>query len=255
MVADTVPPWAAGRTYLVTGATSGMGAAIAARLGSAGANVVIQGRDALRLADVAERVGKAGGAGHPAPYELAEPAGAGALVDQAVERFGGLHGLVLNASLFDPLPLADATLESLNRQWAINVAAHFMIVQAAAPVLPRGAAIVFVSSTTAHAGFAGCSAYAATKGAVEALARTLAVELAPQGIRVNTIAPGFVRTPMLQPHLDAIEGYEESLNAKTPLGRIGEPEEIAELAELLLSDRAAYVNGTTIVADGGWIAQ
>jgi NAD(P)-dependent dehydrogenase (short-subunit alcohol dehydrogenase family) len=255
MGTETADSWARGRTYLVTGATSGMGAAIATRLGDVGANVVIQGRDALRLAEVAEAVSKAGGTGHPAPYELSEPAGAGALVTQAVERFGGLDGLVLNASLFDPQPLADASLDSLNRQWAINVASHFVIVQAAAPLLPRGAAIVFVSSTTAHAGFAGCSAYAATKGAVEALARTLAVELAPQGIRVNTIAPGFVRTPMLQPHLDANEGYEETLNGKTPLGRIGEPGEIAELAELLLSDRAAYVNGTTIVADGGWTAQ
>lgn len=247
--------WAEGRTFLVTGATSGMGAAIARRLGQVGANVVVQGRDPVRLEEIVEAVTKSGGAGLAAPAELTEPAGAGALVQAAVDRFGRLDGLVLNASLFDPQPLADATLESLNTQWAINVASHFMIVQAAAPILPRGSSVVFVSSTTAHAGFAGCSAYAATKGAVEALSRTLAVELAPQGIRVNTIAPGFVRTPMLQPHLDANEGYEESLNEKTPLGRIGEAEEIAEIAELLLSDRAAYVNGTTIVADGGWTAQ
>ncbi|MBN9621300.1 MAG: SDR family oxidoreductase, partial [Actinobacteria bacterium] len=128
-------------------------------------------------------------------------------------------------------------------------------VQAAAPVLGPGSAIVFVSSTTAHVGLAGCSAYAATKGAIESLSRTLAVELAPRGLRVNTIAPGFVRTPMLQPHLDANPGYEDSLNEQTPLGRIGEVGEIAELAELLLSDRAAYVNGTVITADGGWTAR
>jgi NAD(P)-dependent dehydrogenase (short-subunit alcohol dehydrogenase family) len=250
-----IDSWAEGRTFLVTGATSGMGAAAARRLGRAGANVVVQGRDAVRLDEIVEAVTKAGGAGHPAPFELTDAARAGELVTAATERFGSLDGLVLNASLFEPLPLADASLESLNRQWTINVAAHFVIVQAAAPVLPRGASVVFVSSTTAHAGFAGCSAYAATKGAVEALSRTLAVELAPQGIRVNTVAPGFVRTPMLQPHLDAIEGYEETLNGKTPAGRIGEPEEIAEVVELLLSSRAAYVNGTTIVADGGWLAQ
>lgn len=251
----TGPSWAAGRTYLVTGATSGMGAAVARRLGEAGANVVVQGRDPDRLAEVADAVTEAGGVGLPAAHELTDAAGAGTLVERALDRFGALHGLVLNASLFDPQPLADATLESLQTQWTVNVASHFVIVQAAAPALPRGAAILFVSSTTAHAGFAGCSAYAATKGAVEALARTLAVELAPQGIRVNTVAPGFVRTPMLQPHLDAIEGYEQSLAEQTPLGRIGEPAEIAEIAELLLSDRAAYVNGTTIVADGGWIAR
>jgi NAD(P)-dependent dehydrogenase (short-subunit alcohol dehydrogenase family) len=247
--------WAKGRTFVVTGGSSGMGAATALRLGRAGANVVIQGRDTVRLAEAAEAVTKAGGTGHAAPIELGDASHAGALVDAATERFGGIDGLVLSASLFDPKPLADASLDSLNTQWTVNVAAHFVIVQAAAAVLPRGSSVVFLSSTVAHAGFAGCSAYAATKGAIEALSRTLAVELAPQGIRVNTIAPGFVRTPMLQPHLDAIEGYEESLNEKTPSGRIGEAEEIAEIAELLLSDRAAYINGTVITADGGWTAQ
>lgn len=247
--------WATGRTFIVTGGSSGMGAATAVRLGRAGANVVVQGRNHIRLAESAEAVTKAGGVGHAAPIELEDAAHAGAVVDVATETFGGIDGLVLSASLFDPKPLAAASLDSLNTQWTINVAAHFVIVQAAAPVLPRGSSIVFVSSTVAHAGFAGCSAYAATKGAVEALSRTLAVELAPQGIRVNTIAPGFVRTPMLQPHLDSVDGYEASLNEKTPSGRIGEAEEIAEIADLLLSDRAAYINGTTITADGGWTAQ
>lgn len=247
--------WATGRTFLITGASSGMGAATAALLGTAGANIVVQGRETGRLAETAAAVEAAGGTALTVALDLGEPAGAARAVTEAVERFGSLDGLVLNASLFDPRPLAEATLDSLNAQWAINVASHFLITQAAVGHLPRGSSIVFVSSTTAHAGFAGCSAYAATKGAVEALSRTLAVELAPAGIRVNTVAPGFVRTPMLQPHLDTIEGYEQSLFDQTPSGRIGAPAEIAELVAFLLSDRAPYVNGTIITADGGWTAQ
>jgi NAD(P)-dependent dehydrogenase (short-subunit alcohol dehydrogenase family) len=247
--------WASGRTFLITGASSGMGAATAVRLGRAGANVVVQGRDSARLHTVAQAVTEAGGKARTVQVDLEDPAAAPGAVAVAVEDFGALHGLVLNASLFDPLPLADTTPQSLNRQWNVNVAAHFFIAQAAAPRLERGASIVFVSSTTAHVGFAGCSAYAATKGAVEALARTLAVELAPSGVRVNIVAPGFVRTPMLQPYLDADPGYERSLGEQTPSARIGEAGEIGELISFLLSDKAAYVNGATITADGGWTAR
>lgn len=247
--------WATGRTFLITGGSSGMGEAAAVRLGRAGANVVVQGRDPRRLRGVAEAVAAAGGQARIAGVDLADAAAAPRAVATAVEGFGALHGLVLNAGLFEPLPLAEATLESLNRQWTINVAAHFLIVQAAVPKMERGGSIVFVSSTTAHVGFAGCCAYAATKGAVEALARTLSVELAPNGIRVNTVAPGFVRTPMLQPHLDANPGYEKSLSDQTPSARIGEAEEIGELIGFLLSGKAAYVNGATITADGGWTAR
>ena len=247
--------WASDRTFLITGASSGMGAATAVRLGRAGANVLVQGRDQQRLRDVAGAVAEAGGQAVITEVDLAEPAAAPVAVNAALEAFGTLDGLVLNASLFEPLPLAETTLDSLNRQWAINVAAHYLIAQAAVPRMRPGSSIVFVSSTTALAGFAGCSAYAATKGAIEALARTLAVELGPEGIRVNTVAPGFVRTPMLQPHLDANPGYEKSLAEQTPSARIGEAGEIGELISFLLSDRAAYVNGATVTADGGWTAR
>lgn len=251
----TEPLWADGRTFLVTGASSGMGASTAVALGAAGGNVVLQGRDPKRLSTVATAVEDAGGRALTVEVDLAVPADAPRVVTAGVDRFGALSGLVLNASLFDPKPLAETTLASLEAQWAVNVASHFAITRTAVAHMPAGSAIVFVSSTTAHAGFAGCSAYAATKGATEALSRTLAIELAPSGIRVNTVAPGFVRTPMLQPHLDANEGYEQSLVDQTPSGRIGSPEEIAELVAFLLSDRAPYVNGTVVTADGGWTAR
>ncbi|MCU1617128.1 MAG: short-chain dehydrogenase/reductase [Frankiales bacterium] len=247
--------WATERSFIVTGASSGMGASTARLLGEAGADVVLQGRDGGRLDAVASQVAAAGGTPLVVAHDLADAAGAAQVVSAAVERFGRLDGLVLNASLFEPVPFGETTLQSLDRQWAVNVSSHFVIAQAAVPHLEPGSGIVFVSSTTAHAGFAGCAAYAATKGAVEALARTLAVELADRKIRVNTVAPGFVRTPMLEPHLAAIEGYEDSLVEQTPSARLGHPDEIAEIVSFLLSGRATYVNGAVVVADGGWTAR
>jgi NAD(P)-dependent dehydrogenase (short-subunit alcohol dehydrogenase family) len=245
----------AGRCVVITGASSGMGAETACFLGALGTRLVLQGRDEKRLAATASDVMAAGGEAVTVQLDLADPPAAGVLIDRATAAYGEIHGLVLNASLFDPRPLADTTLDSLARQWNTNVVSHYVITQAAVGSMPAGASIVFVSSTVAHAGFAGCSAYAASKGAIEALSRTLAMELAPAGIRVNTVAPGFVRTPMLQPILDATPGYEEQLIEQTPAGRIGRPEEIAATVAFLLSGLALYINGVSLPVDGGWLAR
>jgi NAD(P)-dependent dehydrogenase (short-subunit alcohol dehydrogenase family) len=249
-------PWELeGRCIIITGASSGMGAETARFLGAHRARLVLQGRDSARLAAVAADAVAAGGEAVTVPLDLEDPLDASRLVDQATEVYGPIHGLVLNASLFDPRALADTTLDSITRQWNTNVVSHFMITKAAVDAMPPGSSIVFISSTTARAGFPGCSAYAATKGAVEALSRTLAVELAPLGIRVNTVAPGFVRTPMLQPLLDATPGYEQQLFEQTPAGRIGHPREIAATVGFLLSGLAPYINGVSLAADGGWLAR
>lgn len=244
-----------GRSVIVTGASSGMGASVARELGRRGASVTLQGRDPERLAAVKADVEAGGGKALVAPQDLEDLATVASLVDRAIAEFGSVDGLVLNASLFDPRPLADTDLESIQRQWNTNVVSHLLIVQAAAPQMQEQSSIVFVSSTTGLAGFPGCSAYSATKGATEALSRALAVEFAPQKIRVNSVAPGFVRTPMLTPILDAIPGYEDSLNEFTPVGRIGEPEEISAAVCFLLSPSSSYVNGSTLVVDGGWTAK
>ena len=245
----------AGKTIIVTGASSGMGAATAVTLGAAGASVVLVARDAGRLRSTAEAVVAAGGRALAVTADLADYGSGRLIVDATVGTFGGIDGIVNNASLFQPGPLENVSLEGLEQQWRVNVAAPIALTQAALPHLGPGSTVVFISSTVAHAGFAGYSEYTATKGAVEAAARALAVELAPRGIRVNTVAPGFVRTPMVTPALEANPELEGWLSSKTPLGRIGEPNEIASAVAFLLSPLSAYVVGASLVADGGWIAQ
>ena len=244
-----------GKTAIVTGASSGMGIAIATTLAAQGASVVLVGRDGERLRTTAEAVAAAGGRAHVVAADLADFASGAKIAGEAISAFGSIDALVNNASILAMAPLESISLESLEQQWRINVAGPLALAQAALPHLKPGSAIVFVSSTVAQAGFAGYSEYTATKGAVEAASRALAVELAPRGIRVNTVAPGFVRTPMLQPALDANPDLEGFLNGRTPIGRIGEPDDIAAAVAYLLSPLSAYVVGATLVADGGWIAQ
>jgi NAD(P)-dependent dehydrogenase (short-subunit alcohol dehydrogenase family) len=245
----------AGKPVIVTGASSGIGAATAAALGAAGAAVVLVGRDEARLAGAKAAVEAAGGTAHVCTAELTDIAAAEGVVAEAVDAFGELYGIVHSASVFTPLPLEDTTLESAQEQWLANVAAPLFMTKAAVPHLQNGSAVVFIASTTGSVGFPGCSAYSATKGAVISLGRALAVELAPKGIRVNTVVPGYVRTPMLQPHLDNIDGYEDWIVSQTPQARIAGPEELATTIVYMLSGLSTYVHGATLVVDGGWVAR
>jgi NAD(P)-dependent dehydrogenase (short-subunit alcohol dehydrogenase family) len=245
----------AGKSVIVTGASSGIGASTARALGAAGASVLLVGRDASRLAETQAATERRGGETAIAQIELADLDAAATLPELAIEAFGSLYGIVHTASLFDPRLLGETSVASMELQWRTNVAAPLVITKAAVPQLEEAASIVFIGSTTGSVGFPGCSAYTATKGAVNSVARALAVELAPNGIRVNTVVPGYVRTPMLQPHLDANEGYEEWILGRTPVARIGGPDEVSTSILFMLSPLSTYVDGATLVADGGWIAQ
>jgi len=245
----------ANKPVIVTGASSGIGAETAKALGSIGASVALVGRDKGRLAETAAAVEGEGGRAHVIEAELTDVAAAEGVVAATLAAFGDIHGIVHSASVFDPRPLADTTPDSLEEQWRANVAAPLFMTRAAVPHMKPGSAVVLIGSTVATVGFPGCSAYTATKGAVISLGRALAVELAPVGIRVNTVVPGYVRTPMLQPHLDANEGYEDWIVANTPQGRIAGPEELATSIVFMLSGLSEYVHGATLVVDGGWVAR
>lgn len=245
------PAGLADQVVVVTGASSGVGRATTEALVAEGAHVVAVGRDPDRLAAVAATDGP--GRVSTVAADLADPASAEAIVAASVEVGGRLDAVVHAAGIFDPRPLEDSDLASLQAQLAVNTIAPYLLTRAALPHLGRGSRVVFVTSTVAHRGFPFCSAYTASKGALRSASAALAKELAPRGIRVNEVAPGFVRTSMLEPVLAATPGYEDFILERTPTGFIAEADDLAHDILFLLSPRSRNVLGTTLVSDGGWI--
>jgi NAD(P)-dependent dehydrogenase (short-subunit alcohol dehydrogenase family) len=243
-----------GKTAIVTGASSGMGAATARLMAAAGAQVAVVGRDEQRLGETHDAIVEAGGSSLKLTEDLADTDAIQRIVDAAVAEFGGLDILVHSAGLFEAEAFADSTLGCLERQWQVNTRAPFWLTHLALPHMRDGGSIVFLSSTVAHTGFPGISAYSATKGAVEAFARSIAAELAPR-LRVNILAPGFVLTPMVKDQFPGNPAMEQWLKDTTPLGFVGEPEHIAQAVSFLASDASAYTHGATLVVDGGWTGQ
>jgi NAD(P)-dependent dehydrogenase (short-subunit alcohol dehydrogenase family) len=239
-----------GTTALITGASSGIGAATARVMTGAGARVAIAGRDGGRLEALAASLP---GEAVTLQVDLLDAGEAAALAGRAAEALGTLDAVVHSAGIYEPEPLDAAALETFERQWAVNVRAPWLITRAALPHMADGGAIVFVSSTVARAGFAGCSAYTATKGAVAGMARALAVELAPR-IRVNTLEPGFVATPMVTSQYAANGDLEPYLVSKTPVGFVGAAEDIAHGIAFACSSLSRYMTGSTLTVDGGWTA-
>lgn len=239
----------AGRCALVTGASSGIGLACSEALTGLGADVLMVARDAGRLQAQAERVQEAGTRLGWHAADLSMPDGRTELVARMEQTGRELEVLVHCAGLFEPAAIEDVTLESFRRQLEVNVVAPFALTQSLVSLMPEGSSIVFISSAVVHYGVSQASAYSATKGAVEAMVRALAVELAPRRIRVNAVAPGLVRTPMIAGWLAG--GNEPQLAGNTLVGRLGEAQDIASVVCLLSSPMSGYIDGETIVADGG----
>src|SRR6185312_14698373 len=181
-----------GKVVVITGASSGIGLACAEAMSEAGAKVVLVGRDRERLAQCAARCGEH----HVVAVDLVDEAAAGRIVEEALGAFGAITSLLHMAGIFLPAPLAEAPLEDFDLQWRVNVRAPYALTRAAVPHLGRDSSVTFVSSIAGQIAFPNSAAYCATKGAIEQLTKALAVELSPQGIRVNAIAPGSIRTPM-----------------------------------------------------------
>ena len=209
---------------LITGGTTGIGAATARLFRDEGATVVVTGSNPKSLeAARAELPG----------IELvlsnqSDPAASKALADDVAARHGRIDVLFVNAGVAAFSPLDQVTEEDFDRQFGINVKGALFAAKAAAPHIPEGGSIIFTASTAASSGMAGTSVYSATKAAVRSFARTLAAELAPQGVRVNAISPGPIETPIFGKSgmsADEVAGFKSGITSRVPLGRIGREEQ------------------------------
>lgn len=237
------------RVAVVTGASRGIGAAVARRLDAAGARVVLVSRDAGALASLADELDH-----DPVVVaaDLSRVEEVSRVASTAVEQAGGVDVLVNNAAVAERRPIAATDAALVDRLLAVNVRAPLLLSAALVPSMVGrgGGAIVNLSSVSGRRGAPNRVAYAATKGAIDAATRALAMELGPLGIRVNSVAPGVVDTAMWAQN-KTVPGVVESVEALTPLGRWAAPEDIADVVVFLASDAARFVTGETVGADGG----
>jgi NAD(P)-dependent dehydrogenase (short-subunit alcohol dehydrogenase family) len=239
----------AGRVALVTGAASSIGEATAYLLAAHGATVALADI-APGVADVAEAIAARGGQALPLHMDVRETAAIDAGLRDIVARFGGLHLLANVAGIFPQASLGDTDDALLADVIETNLAGTYRTCRAALPLLAaEGGAIVNVASGAAFRGMAGFSAYSASKGGVTALSRALAAEAAPK-VRVNTVAPGATASPAVRARAAAAGGRPAGM-AETPLGRMAEPEEVAEAILFLLSPRARFITGQALFVNGG----
>jgi NAD(P)-dependent dehydrogenase (short-subunit alcohol dehydrogenase family) len=241
----------ANKTALITGGNSGIGLATARLFVAEGAKVTITGRNRETLAAAAQELG---------PNALAVEADATdiaateAAIKRAVDKFGKLDVLFANAGIPGNTPLGGTTLAAFEQVLKTNITAVFFTVQAALPHLADGASIILNGSVISVLGSPGYSAYAASKAGVRAMARVMASELSPRGIRVNVVAPGAARTPIWKraaPTAEAFAALEQRVSRTTPLGRIADADHIAKTVLFLASDDAAHVQSAEIFVDGG----
>jgi glucose 1-dehydrogenase len=250
-----------GQTALVTGGSSGIGKAVALGMGQAGARVIVNYRGGRDQAEaVADEIRKAGSEAVAIQADVAQEDQVEAMFARATQHFGALDILIANAGLQKDAPFDEMTLEQWRTVIDVNLTGQFLCARAAVRIFKRqgvrpevsvaAGKIICMSSVHEIIPWAGRVNYAASKGGVMLMMKSIAQEVAPQRIRVNSIGPGAVRTPINRDAWETPEAYED-LMGLIPYKRIGEPEDIARATVWLASDAADYVNGITLFVDGG----
>ena len=245
-----------GRVAIVTGSSMGIGEAIAAAFLREGARVVVNSRDDKRAAAAAARLGRLGGEAVPLAGDVSTRAGVDRLVNGAVGRWDRLDVMVNNAGTSMIAPSVELAEADWRRTIDLNLTGAFLGCQAAARVmLPRHAgSIINIGSILGQLGLPKRAAYCASKHGLIGLTKVLGVEWGRQGVRVNCVNPGYIKTPM-DVHDQAVGDYtDQDITQRAPAGRFGSVEEVAAAALWLASDDAGYVTGTAIDVDGGWVA-
>lgn len=250
----------AGKVALVTGAAMGLGAETARRLAREGAAVLLTDRDSVHGEAVAEEILAAGGRAAFLAHDVTIESEWADAVANATQRFGALHVLVNNAGISGgQLPLMEHSLDDWRRVLSVNLDGVFLGMRRAGPAIAAagGGSIINLSSILGKVGLPNAAAYCASKGGVALLSKAAALEWAALGIRVNSVHPGFIETPMVQTALHQVENGNEmrdQLISAHALGRFGVPREIADAILFLASDESSFMTGAELVVDGGYTA-
>jgi 3-oxoacyl-[acyl-carrier protein] reductase len=243
----------AGKVAVVTGASKGIGAAIATHLAAEGAAVVVNYASSKSGADkVVTQITGAGGKAVAVQADVSKSADIGKLFSETKKTFGRVDILVNNAGIYEFGPLENVTEEHFHKQFNLNVLGLLLVTQEAAKHFPAaGGSIVNISSVVGRHPLPGTSVYSATKGAVDAITKSLAKELGPKKIRVNSLNPGMIETEGVHAAGFIGSDFQKQIAAQTPLGRIGQPDDTAKVAVFLASDDSGWVTGETLLVSGG----